>query len=225
MTPRTIESLLMDELLKDSQGFVENFVLTDERSVVDLLPPLVLRAKLAFQEDSSTPLSKNLHPEFYFNFFSTKNEFKSIHPHLPLYPGHPHRVAEFLFTEMEEVALDFGFGVAHISRKELSNADLPVYLHHHLLRTWLNYALSPELWGPEGKWPRFHQRLMTLCEKENILNGESKIGLYPLKKKAREWKNIQLEGNLEGETLILTLPWTFSLKALETLENFIGEEP
>lgn len=225
MTPRTIDSEIMETLLKDSASFVENFHLTDEQPVISLLPPLVLRARLNFKASPQTPLNEYKHTEFHTEFYSSPEEARKAHPLVPVYPGHPHRVADFLSEVVTETSLDFGFGVAFFSRKHLEHKTQANELFVHELSAWLNYALSPELWGPEGKWTRFHNRLMTLCEKNKILNGECKIGLYPLKSGAREWKKIQLEGNLVNETLILTLPWTFSLTALETLENLIGEEP
>ncbi len=134
--------------------------------------------------------------------------------------GRPVEIHRFL-TGMNDIELDFEqLGCVRISRKihEQNQND-------EKMARWLNYALSPELWGTEGKWPRFHERLMSLFEKYNLLDGPALPGYYPLKSDARSWEEMPFQGDLSGSTFSLLLPWAFSLSDLKKLESLLNEVP
>ena len=165
------------------------------------LPPFLLKQ----------PNSSYLHDAQY--------SFETISASSNLRKGRPVEIYRFL-SGMEDIDLDFEqLGCVRISRKLEDQKQTD-----EIMARWLNYALSPELWGTEGKWPRFHDRLLKLFEKYNLLQGTPLPGYYPLKSEARSWEKMPFRGDFAGGTYTLVLPWTFSLTDLKNLESMLNEE-
>jgi hypothetical protein len=97
-------------------------------------------------------------------------------------------------------------------------------LHEFVLPLWLNYALSPELWGPQGKWIRFHQKIHQLFADYDLLEGSDFPGYYPLSEKAKKLEHHGFKGSIYQEKYLIVLPWSFSLSSLNKLENVIRQE-
>jgi len=183
--------------------------LTEKAPVLSFLPPFLLQDLPYIQKDAQYSFQ---------SFENTEGLLKSF-PGVELRRGHPKEIFRFL-TGNEDVFLDFEqLGVVRLSRSH-SNV-VPTDLK---MSRWLDYALSPELWGPEGKWVRFHERLHKLFEKHNLLERSSVPGYYPLKSSARLWEKYPLKGDLSDQTFALVLSWTFSLTDLRKLETFFNEE-
>lgn len=187
-------------LLKQLDRHAEHLVLTEKAPVLEFLPPFLLK--------ESTQ-----------NVVTTRQEFQKQFPDAIIRRGHPKEIYKYLKGN-EDVAFDFDqLGCVFVSRN--STQDLS---ENPGMRLWLNYALSPELWGPEGKWTRFHERLHKLLEKHKLLEGSALPGYYPLKIQARSWETLPIEGDRTESSFALVLPWTFSLTDLKKIESLLIEE-
>lgn len=93
-----------------------------------------------------------------------------------------------------------------------------------ILSTWLDYALSPELWGQQGKWTRFHQELESLFRQHDLLMADSLPGYYALRPEAQKLSRYGFKGQLSETEVCLFLPWDFSLTALRQLESAVIQE-
>ncbi len=192
---------LPEMLLKQMEKKSDVINLSASAAVLEFLPPFLLK---------NTPSSSPQDAQF---------SFSPIIKSPNLRKGRPVEIHRFL-SGMEDIELDFEqLGCVRISRKLHTEP-----LNDERMGRWLNYALSPELWGTEGKWPRFHERLVRLFEKYNLLDGPPLPGQYPLKSEARDWKKSPFRGDLSGKTYTLLLPWTFSLTDLKRIESFLNEE-
>lgn len=216
MTPRTISDALLEQMARKFNPFD----LRRSAPPLPFLPPKVLEAILHPQSAKESEL---IFRKYRFSFFNEVAEVSSRIPEGMPRTGTPSEMAKFLQESPEEALFDFpSLGLVFIS----TTRDFPSLpgTQAEALRRWMNYALSPELWGPQGKWVRFHQRLHTLFDEQKLLVAEDFPGSYPLKAQGRHWDKISLQGDLSGETLTLTLPWTFSLSALVALEEFVLQE-
>lgn len=183
--------------------------LTEKAPVLSFLPPFLLQEVPAAAKET----------QYSFQSFESTDELLKTFPGTEVKRGHPKEIYRFL-TGNEDVFLDFDqLGVIRLSRK--TRTEVPT---NSQMSRWLDYALSPELWGPEGKWTRFHEQLHKLFEKHNLLERSSVPGYYPLKSNARLWEKFSLKGDLSESTFALILSWTFSLTDLRMLEAFFNEE-
>lgn len=204
--PRLLSQVLLDQMSVSSGSFQ----FTDSSPVLSVLPPFLLK-ELPENIVQKTP--------YHFQEFSGAAELKKAFPEADLRRGHPREIHRFL-SGSEGVFLDFDqLGCVYLSR-ESNDEERPVTR----MALWLNYALSPELWGTEGKWTRFHERLHKLFEKQNLLEGIALPGYYPLKPQARSWSSLNISGDLSDAVFALVLPWTFSLSDLRKLESLLNEE-
>lgn len=193
---------LPEKLLEQMEKKSDVLNLSASAPVLEFLPPFLLNEK------ASSSLQ-----EAQYSF--------SIIPKSPsVRKGRPVEIHRFL-TGMDDMELDFEqLGCVRLSRKIESSEQTD-----EKVAKWLNYALSPELWGTEGKWPRFHERLVRLFENNNLLEGHPLPGYYPLKSKGRSWDKLPFRGDLAGDVYTLLLPWTFSLTDLKRIESLLNEEP
>lgn len=181
-----------------------------------------------FDLSSDAPILSYLHPKMISNrlkhevtspAFSSVEEAKKFLPNLKVIKGLPYAVFQ---AKNENCLIDFSpYGAIAIST---DIAGTPGE-HQGLLPPLLEYALSAELWGPQGKWTRFHERLDKVLKEKKLLNEPSLPGRYPLKRSAAE-KLVSngIRGTNIGESYVLTMSWTFPLSALEHLIKIIQEE-
>lgn len=201
----SLSQILLSQL---NQKKVE-LVLIEKAPVLSFLPPFLLQNMPAVAKET----------QYSFQFFESADELLKSFPEAELRRGHPHAIYQFL-TGNQDVFLDFDqLGLVRLSRKQPSAPP-----ENSQIARWLDYALSPELWGPDGKWTRFHEQLHKLFENHNLLERFSVPGYYPLKSNARLWEKYPLKGDLSENTFALVLPWTFSLTDLRKLESFFNEE-
>ncbi|MES2528284.1 MAG: hypothetical protein V4598_14445 [Bdellovibrionota bacterium] len=192
----SIASILLEQLDLKS----DRLVLTENAPVLKFLPPFLLK-------------------DFSPDVLTERKEFLKQYPEAILKRGHPVEIYKYLKGN-EDVAFDFDqLGCVHLSRH--SAQDLS---ENPRMRLWLNYALSPELWGPEGKWTRFHERLHKLLENHKLLEGTALPGYYPLKIQARSWETLPVEGDKTESSFNLVLPWSFSLTDLKKIESLLIED-
>ena len=224
MTLRPIESEFSEYLQKEAK---EEFPidLTLEGPLLSRSHPKVLMARLLHlhNPEQETDL-RELHGWF-FDCFSSTDEASAKYPDIQLsFTGRPWTINKFLREGASEAIVDFKeLGTAVLSKRELETGPRKE-LHYHELTAWLAYALSPELWGPVGKWTRFHSRLHELFRGHDLLSGEDTIGYYPLKSKASKLYDSGFQGTNLDKSYLIVLPWTFSLTALNKLEEIIKQE-
>lgn len=224
MTLRTIESQFTEALLKLGHG-PQIHDLSLNGPISPLTHPKVLWAELQFQNNPQQEAQRLNIPEWNYECFMDLAAAKNKYSNISLqFVGKPWMLGRFLTEKNSEAIIDFKeLGVVVIS-KNLLDLKAKNELCDHVLPQMLNYALSPELWGINGKWPRFHARINKILEKKNLLEGHAYTGYYPLKLEAKKIENSGFFGSEVDNTYLLVLPWSFSLSALEKLEDVIERE-
>jgi hypothetical protein len=228
MTPGTTE-ISLNQLFSDFITYQKSeksdpFDLRHDNPVINPLHPKMLKALLSFMLGPQQYVPSSLIiPGKFYACFSNVPEAQKHFPELSIVRGLPSGVFKHRFDPI--VLFDFSpFGAAIISTIPLDNVGSPG-LHQHILPPLLEYVTSQEVWGAQGKWTRFHERLHSQFYKLGLLNGPSAPGLYPLiPNKAYKLEKRGIKGTHLGNSLVLTFPWTFPLSALERLEAIIQEE-
>lgn len=224
MTLRTIESEFSEALLNELQEETE-FDLTLDGPIVTKLHPKVIWARLQQKYHPENPPEKIQISGWSYDCFSELAAAASKYPEIKLkFEGRPWALKQFLDSDATDAIIDFGtLGTIVLSKNDLnvSPANTPSW---HELPVWVNYALSPEVWGPQGKWTRFHLRLQNLFSEYKLLKENSKPLYYILSENADKLKNHGFEGTVLEKSYVLVLPWSFSLSALEKLETTVRVE-
>lgn len=217
-----VDRLFSEMLIHSSKEKKSSYDLRTNAPVTDLLHPKVLRALLEFQnnpqqDDEPLPFGTG-----FLTFLKNGAEAKQAFPHLVLISSYP---AQFYVWNQKkpESILDFSeYGtIVYTHGKPSVPSDS---LKKAMLSPWIDYATSPELWGPQGKWLRFDQRLRTLFSHFQLLRDPTSLGSYKLKAEAQILEKHHFFGTLEGDSYTLNLPWTFPLSALEALEKAVTLE-
>lgn len=224
MTLRIIENEFSEELLKQNVEESE-LDLSIDGPFYSKLPPKLVWAKLQHKHDPSLIPEDVAIPGFYYDCFKNMAEAKKKYPTVSLeFVGRPWTISEFRQSNEISALVDFSsLGTVLLSKAEL-HGQKTHDLWWHTLPVWLSYALSPELWGTQGKWTRFHDRLKALLTEKDLLEGPSSPGYYTLKGKASILKDKGFKGTQLDKSYLIVLPWTFSLTSLERLEDIIRQE-
>jgi hypothetical protein len=219
MTPRNIQSL-SDLVIQQSSKTFDEFDLRQCAPIMGPLLPKMLKGQLIFENDPGQQAPYLALPGRFYACYHSREEVCAKHPRLQIIKGLPYAVYA---SKSLDCILDFApYGFVALSREALGPGTAGV--HQHVLPPLLEYALSPDLWGPHGKWARFDARLHTQFEKYKLLNPGALPGRYPLKELAQRLEKRGIKGDLRDGSFILTMPWTFSLTALKKLEGIIQEE-
>lgn len=220
MTLRTIESEFAEELLK--QNLTEDtFDLSLDGDLWSRQHPKVILARLKFENQMPEVISI---PGFYYECFANLTDATLAHPDIALqFEGRPWTIRKFIGSGESDAIVYFrDLGTIVLSKNKIPYRPEPK-LYWHTLPVWTNYALSPELWGSQGKWTRFHERLEKIFKEKNLLN-HSEAGYYSLKSAAASLRDHGFNGTEVDKTYVLVLPWTFPLSALEKLEKIVRQE-
>jgi hypothetical protein len=224
MTLRTIESQFSETLLKqESEAFPVN--LTMDGPISHLIHPKVLWATLQFQNNPQQETPSLSITGWYYDCFKNSSAAREKYPHIALqFTGRPWNIYQFQVEGHSEAIIDFqDLGAVVISRESL-NSENKNELFAHVLPHWLNYALSPELWDINGKWPRFHERILKLLKTKDLIEEHEYPGYYPLKASAKKLESFGFIGSQLDKTYVLVLPWSFSLTTLKKLEEVLDRE-
>lgn len=224
MTPRTIESQFSEELLKqESLKFPVD--LTEKAKISDFKHPKVLWAELQYKNNPQQEPVKILIPGWNYECFDCLLTAIKKYPQIShKFMGWPWQIYKLLSSGSDEAIIDFQeLGSVVISKNPL-RLENKNDLCNHTLPHWLSYALSPELWGTNGKWPRFHERISDLLRSKNLLKGQDYPGYYPLVESAHKLKELGFIGSQVDQAYLLVLPWTFPLTSLIKLEEVIQRE-
>lgn len=215
--------VLANKLLSSIKNQDMSFDLTLNAPIFDIVHPRLMKKKLDLSNNPEQEAEKITIQGWNYACFPSLRDAKSAYPEVSNnIKGYPAQVYKSL--SLKTTIIDFEeLGAVVISSEDLDSSSTPGE-HQHLLPIWLNYALSQELWGPQGKWIRFHDVLHKIFSIKNLLAGQDSPGFYPLKPDAIKLERFGFKGSLVNGSYILNLPWTFPLTALRKLENIIGEE-
>lgn len=234
MTPRIKEpdrdsdlSWFSQELLGQLPQNNLTHQLSGEGPLFELVHPALIKCRHLFLHSPNDLIFSPQSWGWNLQLFKNQHEAEAKIGKIKSYNGFPYQIFQFLQDSPNEALLHFDqLGSIFVS-KTASPQPAPekFELHHHLLPIWLDYALSPEMWGPAGKWPRFHNRLHTLFEKYGLLIEQDLPGFYPLKKEASWLSNHGFQGKLTQTNFNLVLTWDFPLSAVVELEKVLAREP
>jgi hypothetical protein len=226
MTPGSIENEFSNLL----QGFTtveSHFDLTIDGPLFCRDHPKVVWAKLQHQQDPHQEIPEITLGGRYFKAYPSPEEARKAYPSIQThFYGQPWAVHRFLLSGNEDAIIDFGpLGTAVLGHHKLPDKSQHPY-QNRLLSAWLPYALSPELWGPMGKWTRFHARLRDLFLRHDLFLDlvTDAPAYYALKSKAEILREHGFVGSSLDKSYLIVLPWTFSLSGLEKLERIVQQE-
>lgn len=216
------EKLLAQLLVKKSV-----YLLNGEQPIFDLLHPAIISCKNIFERSPKALIFRDKSCDWNLQVFKNKQEAEKSHIGIKSYGGFPWQISLFITESPDQALIHFGeLGSVFLSRNAiLSSHPEEVELHHHVLPIWLDYALSLELWGPAGKWTRFHQRLNLICEKHSLFAEKCYPGFYPLKLDSQRLSKLGFQGRLTETSYDLILAWDFPLSALVELEKVLLRGP
>lgn len=225
MTLRTIQTDFTEQLLHDSKEELL-FDLRMDGPLFSKDHPKVIWARLQQKYTPETFTSTSLQiPGWSYDCFLNVQEAQAKYPGITVkINGKPSDIFKFIKAGYEDAIVDFQpVGAIVLSRKML-HIEFKNMVHWHELPIWFNYALSPELWGPQGKWIRFHERLRKLFIEHNLLKTSDTPGLYVLEESAKIIERHGFQGTILDGCYTLSLPWTFPLSGLNKLEKVIQQE-
>lgn len=214
----SLNQVVSDLIIEQMAASHDPLDLRADAPVLGTLHPKMIRAQV---ELSHNPEREPQPLRGFYAFYANISEAKQAHPKLSAYRALPwtfstHRTRSAIF----DLAPHGAFVLSTEALADHGSAGP----HQHTLPPFLEYALSAELWGTQGKWTRFHERLHTLFDKYKLLNAPDLPGRYPLKEVAQKLERRGIKGTLDGGSFVLTMPWTFPLTALNKLEAVVQEE-
>lgn len=224
MTLKAIESRFA-EILQEQMQPDSEVDLTLDGPLLKKYPPKLIWTKLQYGEKLQQMPEALQIPGFYFEAFSDILSASEKYPEIELkFRGQPWSLGQFMAGPEMKAIIDFeDMGSVLLSKSPLVTTS-GAQLHDFILPLWLNYALSPELWGPQGKWTRFHEKLMNIFNQHNLLDGKASLGYYPLQSKAEKLLNFGVKGTRLDKSFLLVMSWSFSLTDLNKLEEIIRQE-
>lgn len=161
---------------------------------------------------------------YYFCHYHHLAHARLTHPDLAVKKTLPHEVYQFIHSTQDKVIFDSGpLGASLVSRSPLPLQQLSGSTAL-TLEPFLNYAFSNDLWNAQGKWPRFHDRLLTLLKNKSILSNSLGPGHYQLNVPVKKLEDLGMRGLVQDESLQIILSWSYPLTALNELEKMISQE-
>jgi hypothetical protein len=222
LTPieREFSNILSSELSKEYP-----INLQADGPLMDPIHPRLIWARLLHQhqldQQEVTPITG-----WTYQSFPNISKAEEYFPDISLkWVGKPWCLHEFIQGSSTKALIDFqDWGVAALSKSDDFLTTRGKELHHYAIPVWLTYALSPELWGSQGKWIRFDQELIKILKQKKLLKPESTLGRYCLEPKAESLATKGFPGTKGEDSYVLELPWSFSLSALKKLIQIIEQE-
>ena len=231
MTPRNINlenSDLADwfsqHLLSQVTTKQLQFNVSGEGVACTLVHPALLKAEKQFSMKPEDVLPKLNWQDWHLECFPLRSPKLEKMANVNQYQGWPKDIFHFLKDRPQEAIIHF---------EDLGSIYLTQIVSHHvkkstfelldiLLPLWLDYALSPELWGQTGKWTRFHEQFHTLFEKFGLLIGQDSPGFYPLVAQASFLEEGGFIGKRTDHSFLFIPGWDFPLSGLKKLEEFMS---
>ena len=216
---RTFSDIVLSQSIR-----IEDFrLLNGEQGLLSPLLPSMIKNLCFLMEDPHFTVSSTQGP-YYFSHFSDLPTALKTHPHTPVKKHLPHEVYQFMQSSAENALFDSEkLGVSFVSKTPLAEKQLGDSLGV-TLEPFLTYTFCHELWGNEGKWTIFHQRLLSLFQQKSLLISTLGPGHYLLDKQAQRLEKYGVKGSLVAEGYLLQMTWAYPLAALQELTNFISQE-
>ena len=234
MTPRINESNQQTalsgfsaQLLSQAQNKIMSYQLNGSGPLFQLLHPALIKCTQIFENSPSDLVFRTQSSGWNIVSYKNTQEAALNTNALKIYGGYPYDLGLFIKDNPSEALIDFDIlGTVHLFKTEHpGTAPEKMELHHHLLPLWLDYALSPELWGPSGKWTRFHGELHTLFDHYGLFIDEDFPGFYPLKREAKWLSKHGFQGRLTNTNYDLIPTWDFPLSGLVELKKVLARGP
>lgn len=226
MTPRINEDRFSQALLEQLKHQSSTYLMDGQGMITQLTHPAIIKCQQNFELAREELELK--HSSSSYNLLTFKNRMDAVksYSQAPQFGGFPWQFWQFLQAPPSEALIHFGeIGSVYLSKTESFGPYLVPELHHYTLPLWLDYALSPELWGPAGKWTRFHERLHTLFAINGLLIEQDFPGYYPLKAEAQWLGKHGFQGLQSTDKFVLILTWDFPLSGLIELEKVLARGP
>ena len=233
MTPRINEASKEIDLTKYSEALLgqlnrkpSGYRLNGQGPVTELIHPAVLKCAHLFTYYPDQLTFRTVSNDFNILAYQNRQEAEAHYPKVKAYAGFPWEIYQFLKDPPSEALIHFeGLGSIFLSKTESFAPVLIPGLHHYTLPIYLDYALSGELWGPAGKWVRFHERLHALFINRSIMLDQDFPGFYPLKKEANWLEKFGFQGQHTPDGFVLIMTWDFPLSGLVELEKVLARGP
>lgn len=194
-----------------------------EQPILRPLLPSMVKNIAQFMMDPHFTLDQ-VAGDFFFQHYDDLAAAVHDWPHLAVEKTLPFAVFEFINSATDKIIFDSQeMGASVVSKSALPLLKLSGSCALSL-EPFLSYAFSKDLWNSEGKWPRFHDRLLTLLNNKSLLMNSRAPGHYELKLVAKKLENYGIKGYLQDNSFTLILSWAYPLKALNELENIISQE-
>lgn len=203
-------------LLARTKNTKIDYDLSGENEIFTIEHPALIKCRHLFENSPQNLTLRNFSHGWYLDYRIPETS--------KVFRGFPFEIGRFI-NEDQEAVLDFKhLGQVFLTKEEVLPPN-KIELKHHLMPLWLDYALCTELWGPAGKWTRFHERLHTVLENNGLLAGEDLAGYYPLKREVCWLETKGFRGQISENQYDLILPWDFPLSGLIELENVLSRGP
>lgn len=203
---------------------IEDFrQLNEDQELLSPLLPSMIRNLCFLMEDPHFAVSSTQGP-YYFSHFPDLPTALKAHPQTPIRKTLPHEIFQFMQTSDVSCLFDSEkLGVSYVSKNPLEEKKLNDSLGV-TLEPFLTYTFCNELWGNDGKWTLFHQRLLSILNQKSLLISTLGPGHYLLDKKAQRLEKYGVKGTHKEEGYLLQMTWAYPLAALQELMNFISQE-
>lgn len=210
-----------DMVLQQVREHVPTFDFRSSAKLYAFLHPQVLRSMLSYLDNPEHEIKGFSFGTWNLSGFVNAVDARKAFSDVTLQRGTVSNFEAWMRSP-SELAFDFdSLGVAVLSEKA---PESQTGLATAMLSPWLLYATSPELWGPQGKWTRFHSQLETLFEKYGLMKGKQRPGLYLLSPQIKKLEKFGFLGDDLGDVIQWSLPWTFPLSGLKELEVKLSQE-
>ncbi|HLW56749.1 MAG TPA: hypothetical protein VKY27_05155 [Bacteriovoracaceae bacterium] len=197
--------------------------LSGEAPILRPLLPSMIKNLCQFMLDPHFSIEQAKGP-YFFKHFDSLVSAKNFIPELEVKTMLPYEVFKFINSSENKIIFDCKELGATIAAKDafpLEQLTGPLSL---TLEPFFCYAFSDDLWNTQGKWTRFHARLITLLDNKSLLVNSLGPGHYELGYQAQKLENFGIKGMIKDNSYQLILPWSYPLKALNELEKIISQE-
>ena len=231
MTPRNINLENSDgtdwfsqHLLSQVSPKQLKFNVSGEGLACTLTHPAVLKAEKLFHTTPEVLIPKTSWQDWQLFSFELRSPELVKWSSVPQYSGWPKDVFKFLSEKPDEAIIHFDhLGSVFLTKNRTHDAKKEKNeLIETLLPLWLDYALSPELWGQSGKWIRFHEHFHTLFVKFGLLIDQDSPGYYPLAAHACFLEEEGFVGKRTDPSFLFIPGWDFPLSGLKKLEEVMS---
>lgn len=197
--------------------------LSNEAPILRPLLPSMIKNLCHFMVDPHFSIDQAKGP-YFFKHFDSLTSAQNFAPDLEVKTMLPYEVFNFINSQENKIIFDskeLGATIASNSAFPLEKLVGPVSL---TLEPFFCYAFSNDLWNTQGKWPRFHARLITLLNNKSLFVNSLGPGHYELSQEGQKLENFGIKGLIKGNSYQLILPWSYPLKALNELEKIVSQE-